>query len=186
MASDEEKELFRKAVGDVVPLSRDNKSADLDPKRIKKVLSETTSALKSQEYSGQSSAPDRHNQLAGHEFISPVDPLEILAFKHDGVQHGVYRKLKLGKYPIQASLDLHRRTVEQARNDVYHFIVDCVDDEVRCAMIIHGKGLYRENQALLKSCTNHWLRQMDEVLAIHSARPRDGGAGSVYVLLRKG
>ena len=35
----------------------------------------------------------------------------FLEYKKDGVQDGVFRKLRLGKYPITAKLDLHRRTL---------------------------------------------------------------------------
>ena len=39
---------------------------------------------------------------------------------------------------------------------------------------------------MFKGCVNTWLQQLDAVQAFHSAQPRHGGTGSVYVLLRKG
>lgn len=185
VVSEEENELFKNALGDVEPLAENNKLAIADPTRIKKVLGSSPSSLAVGEQAAQVNKAGRENDLATPEFITPVKPLEIIAFQCEGIQHGVYKKLKLGKYKVQASLDLHRRTAEQARHDVYDFIVDCTDDDVRNALIIHGKGLYQQSQALLKSCVNHWLRQMHQVLAIHSALPRDGGTGAVYILLRK-
>ena len=47
--------------------------------------------------------------------------------------------------------------------------------------IVHGKG----KDAILKTCVNGWLRQMPEVMAFVSAPAKDGGNGSVLVLLKK-
>lgn len=124
------------------------------------------------------------NFLSG-EYIEPVDPLAVLEFKRDGVQTGVYRNLRLGKYQIDARLDLHHMTVDQARNAVYQFIHDCMKHDIRCALITHGKGEGRSLPAQLKSCLNHWLPQFDPVLAFHSAQKHHGWVGATYVLLKK-
>lgn len=50
--------------------------------------------------------------------------------------------------------------------------------------IVHGKGAHT-GQTLLKTYVNGWLPQLPDVLAFVSALPRDGGAGAVYVLLRR-
>ncbi|GAB2903480.1 DNA endonuclease SmrA [Microbulbifer echini] len=124
------------------------------------------------------------NPLSGEyiELVAPWDPIE---FKRDGVQNGVYRNLRLGKYKIDARLDLHRHSVEMARSAVVEFVRDCVEADVRCALITHGKGEGRKQPALLKSCIKHWLPQLDAVLAFHSAQKQHGGMGATYVLLRK-
>jgi len=117
--------------------------------------------------------------------IEPVDPLAYLEFQRPGVQHGVYKNLRMGKYEIQSRLDLHRHTVEQARVALWRFVDDCHKHSIRCALITHGKGEGREQPARLKSCVNHWLRQFDQVLAFHSAQKQHGGVGSTYLLLKK-
>lgn len=124
------------------------------------------------------------NFLSG-EYIEPVEPHAILGFKRDGVQDGVYRNLRLGKYPVDARLDLHQMTIEQARTAVFQFMRDCMSHDIRCALITHGKGEGREHPALLKSCIAHWLPQFAEILAFHSAQPRHGASGATYILLRK-
>ncbi len=124
------------------------------------------------------------NFLSG-EYIEPVDPLAILEFKRDGVQNGVFRNLRLGKYQIDARLDLHHMTVDQARNAVFQFINDCMQHDIRCALITHGKGEGRDQPAQLKSCIAHWLPQFQEILAFHSAQKQHGWVGATYVLLRK-
>jgi DNA-nicking Smr family endonuclease len=83
-------------------------------------------------------------------------------------------------------LDLHGLTVEQARHEVHRFIRDCVHYDVRSALISHGKGRNnKERQPLLKSFLARWLPMFPEVMAYHSAQKWHGGAGAVYVLLRK-
>jgi len=120
------------------------------------------------------------------ECIDLVDPLDILSFKRDGIQQGVFRRLKQGRYTIDATLDLHRLTVEEARREIFRFVRDCVDLDVRTALISHGKG-FRSAQrpAVLKSYVAKWLPNLPEVMAFHSAQNFHGGVGSVYVLLRK-
>lgn len=124
------------------------------------------------------------NFLSG-EYIEPVDPLSVIEFKRDGVQTGVYRNLRLGKYQIDARLDLHNMKIDQARNAVFQFVKDCINHDIRCALITHGKGEGREQPAQLKSCVAHWLPQFDAVLAFHSAQKQHGWVGATYVLLRK-
>ncbi|MEY4590379.1 MAG: hypothetical protein RL497_2455, partial [Pseudomonadota bacterium] len=122
--------------------------------------------------------------LAGEPVVM-LAPLDSMSFMRPGVQKGVFRSLRLGKYPIDARLDLHTLTADQARSQVYQFIQDCLTHEVRTALITHGKSEGREHTALLKSCVNYWLPQMPEVLAFHSAQKQHGSYGATYVLLKK-
>ena len=113
-------------------------------------------------------------------------PFDELSFVRPGVQHGVFKQLRLGKYEIDARLDLHKHTVDQARAALYQFILDCLENNIRTLLISHGTGAGRETPALLKSCVNHWLPQLQEVLAFHSAQKHHGGYGATYVMLKKG
>ena len=125
------------------------------------------------------------NKLDAGVTIKQLDPFDILSFVRPGVQHGVYKNLRLGKYDIQCSLDLHGRTVNQARHDVWRFLEEGYSQGIRCCLITHGKGQGREEPAKIKSCVNHWLPQFSYVLAYHSAQKMHGGLGATYVLLSK-
>ncbi|MFL0810417.1 MAG: DNA endonuclease SmrA [Agarilytica sp.] len=114
-----------------------------------------------------------------------VGPLDVISYRRPGVQHGVFKNLRLGKYQIDARLDLHRMNVDLARQSVFRFVQDCVANDVRTALITHGKGEGRETPALLKSCVAHWLPQLDEVLACHTAQKQHGSYGATYVLFKK-
>ncbi|WP_435217467.1 DNA endonuclease SmrA [Luminiphilus sp. nBUS_07] len=122
------------------------------------------------------------------EGVEPLDAWYVLAFKRPGIQHGVYKKLRQGRYEIDARLDLHRLSVKQARIDVHSFIQDAMQYGLRTVLILHGKGQRKAEQektAVLKGYVNHWLQDSEEVQAFHSAQPVHGGTGAVYVLLRK-
>ncbi len=114
-----------------------------------------------------------------------LEPNDVLSYVRPGVQNGVFKNLRQGKYQIDARLDLHQMVVEQARQSVYQFIEDCIANDVRAALITHGKGEGRAVPALLKSHVNHWLPQLDTVLAFHSAQKWHGSYGATYVLLKK-
>ena len=118
--------------------------------------------------------------------IELLDPYYVLEFRREGVQHGVFRRLKQGKYAIEARLDLHKMTVDQARLQVFEFIREAMKADLRTVMIVHGRGYHSESKgAVIKSYVNRWLPEMDEVQGFSSAQPQHGGAGAVYIMLRK-
>jgi DNA-nicking Smr family endonuclease len=50
--------------------------------------------------------------------------------------------------------------------------------------VVHGKGLGSPGkEPVLKSKVQRWLVQKNEVLAFVQAKPSDGGAGALVVLL---
>lgn len=172
-----DKDQFRELLGeDVTPIKKEPRVV------INKSLSDSQTLAHRREVA-QTSVVQQRDPLSAP--VTMVDPLAELSFRRTGVQHGVFRNLRLGKYALDARLDLHKMTVEQARGEVYQFIQDCLEQDVRTALIMHGKGELREQPAVLKSCVAHWLPQMDEVLAFHSAQKAHGGLGATYVLLRK-
>jgi DNA-nicking Smr family endonuclease len=144
-----------------------------------------TPGIEQRRKAAQSEQVNDVNDLDPISVIKQVDPLSYLEYQRPGVQHGVYKNLRMGKYEIQSRLDLHRHSVDQARNAVKRFIGDCHQHSIRCALITHGKGEGRQEPAKLKSCVNHWLRQFNQVLAFHSAQKQHGGLGATYVLIKK-
>jgi len=108
---------------------------------------------------------------------------ESMSYSSNGIQPKALKKLRAGKIPIEAHLDLHGLTVDQARQTVSHFIVDCQAINMKCVLIIHGKGSMKKTP-LLKSMLNHWLKQIPDVLAFNSAQIAHGGRGAVYVLIK--
>ena len=125
------------------------------------------------------------NPLTVPEQVQPVGPLDIVGLKKDGVQEGVYRKLRLGKYEPQDVLDLHRVRLMDARNLVQQFLENAHNNGMRTVLISHGKGLHSERPGFLKSYVMHWLEESYLVLAFHSTPANRGGSGATQVLVRK-
>ncbi|HEY8568203.1 DNA endonuclease SmrA [Microbulbifer sp.] len=166
------------ALGDIKPLA---------PEQRESALKKDAADPLNQRARREAATAQTYRELnpLGGEFVEPVEPHDPIEFKRDGVQNGVYRNLRLGKYTVDARLDLHHHTVDMARSALYQFVRDCMEADVRCALVTHGKGEGRKTPAMLKSCVNAWLPQLPEVLAFHSAQKQHGGLGATYVLLRK-
>lgn len=124
------------------------------------------------------------NYLTSAGVVS-LEPDQELAWKLSGVQPDVFRLLQSGSYEIKSSLDLHKRTIEEARILVWDFIEDCLRRDYRCVRIVHGTGRLSDPPALMKSHAAHWLQEHDAVIAFATAPARMGGTGASLVKLRK-
>ena len=171
---DDDSALFRRAIGDVRPLAHDRVPPWKEkpaPRPRQRELDEA--------------------QVVEDMLRDPTDPAELetgeeLFFTRTGLQGNLIRRLRRGQMPIEAELDLHGKTSDEARVLLAGFLPACRKRGLRVVRVIHGKGLGSHNKLpVLKGKVNYWLQQRDEVLAFCSARPVDGGTGAVYVLLKK-
>ncbi len=115
--------------------------------------------------------------------IAAVGSEEFIAYKQSGISDKTLRKLRKGQYNVEAILDLHGMSVEQARKAVGQFLQQCLQEKLRIVLIIHGKG-QQSGMPILKNKLNHWLREINVVLAFCSANPSHGSRGAMYVLLK--
>jgi DNA-nicking Smr family endonuclease len=174
-----DEDLFAEEMAGVTPLGRDARV-----RLVKARLSQDQREGRRKAAEGEEAIV---NPLAD-EGIAPLDAWYILEFKRPGIQNGVYRKLRLGHYQLDARLDLHRFSIKQAREEVFSFISEASHLGLRTLLIVHGQGHSSANgdkTAVLKGYVNQWLRELEAVQAFHSAQPQHGGTGAVYVLLRK-
>lgn len=119
-------------------------------------------------------------------FLDIIPLTTELEFKVEGVQQGVLDKLRLGKYPFEASLNLLRQPVETCRQSLFSFMLYANKHGLRNLLIIHGKGRDDESHAnIVRSYVARWLQEFAEVQTYCTAQPKDGGAGALYVGLRK-
>ncbi|HEY8211978.1 MAG TPA: Smr/MutS family protein [Myxococcaceae bacterium] len=106
-----------------------------------------------------------------------------------GVNGGLMRALKRGDFSVQGHLDLHGMSRVEAKEAVERFVAESKRAGKRCVLVVHGRGLNSKDQIpVLKEALRTWLQRgriAKSVLAFATARPHDGGAGAVYVLLRK-
>ena len=133
---------------------------------------------------------EQSNQLANNylsmECTHFVDPYDQIAFKKSGVQEGVFKNLRLGKYKIEQVINLQAHRFEQARSVIFNQILHAYQTGVRTLLLKHGLGLHSKPMpGMLKSYVNQWLRQIPQVLAFHSALPQHSGYAATYVLIKK-
>ena len=174
MAKDKESELFRNAMNGVAPLDQDKVPPYREPRKPRAYQSERD----------EKEVMDSLFSFDQEDIA--VQSGEALSFARPGLQHTVLKKLRNGGFAIEGELDLHGQTVAEAAESLTRFINQCCHAQKRCVRIIHGKGQGSPDKIpVLKTKVNSWLRQKDEVLAFCSALQVDGGAGAVYVLLKK-
>lgn len=178
MTSKNERQRFLEEMQDVRRIRKQNKADIKAPRDL------TPGHLERQRAALDQPALDRNPLTA--TTVEPLTAHDILSWQRPGIQHGVFRKLRLGHYPIEARLDLHRMTVDEARREVFGFVQDCLRYGIRSVIILHGKGERNpDGVALLKSHLAKWLPELEDVMAFHSAQRHHGGTGAVYVMIRK-
>lgn len=98
------------------------------------------------------------------------------------------KRLAKGEYSFSARLDLHGYTMDEAWDSCMKFINQAFEQRLRCVLLVHGKGKGygdKGNMGLIKAQISGWLSNSPHVMAYHTALPKHGGSGAVYVLLRK-
>jgi DNA-nicking Smr family endonuclease len=106
-----------------------------------------------------------------------------------GIDPRLVSRLRRGDFSMQAHIDLHGMTQSDAKAALTEFILDSVRKGRRAVLVVHGRGLRSPGgHPVLKHATAHWLSHGTiggYVLAFTTARMYDGGAGAVWVLLRR-
>jgi DNA-nicking Smr family endonuclease len=101
----------------------------------------------------------------------------------------VLRRLRRGRLPIDARLDLHGMGVREARAQLEVFLRTMRSRGERCVLVIHGKGEHSpQGSGVLRGEIAAWLSQSsasEHIAAFATAGEADGGEGAVYVLLRR-
>lgn len=117
----------------------------------------------------------------------PVAPVAETAHPGAGLDRKSDRRLKRGEMEIEARLDLHGHTRDEAHEMLRGFIAREAENGRRCVLVITGKGR-GDGPGVLRAAVPQWLGEApmrDDVLRFYPAQPHDGGAGALYVLLRR-
>lgn len=170
-----EQQVFARAVGPVTPL-RDANLAPLsalapEPLPLQLWLDEERAL--------------RESISDDFDVSTLLDTDDQLSYRRPGIGVEITRRLRAGHWSIQHQLDLHGLRTDEAREAVGHFIRQAHKHGLRCVRVVHGKGLGSPGKTpVLKSRVQRWLVQKNEVLAFVQARPAEGGAGALVVLLQ--
>jgi len=106
-----------------------------------------------------------------------------------GLDRKILEKLKAGQFSVESHLDLHGYNALQARDAAYDYLRVQYQLGRRCVLLIPGRGRNSPGgQALIREELPLWMTRdplRRVILAFCTALPQHGGAGAVYVLLRK-
>lgn len=172
--SDDDPELFRRAMSEAKPLRKEKRVAH--PQKKPKPKARFARADEKEAL--------RESMLADIDTMQDANA-DSLRFHRASVGRRTMRKLARGRFSVQAEIDLHGMTVAEAKPRLSDFIADCAKQGLLCVRIVHGKGLGSGHKGpVLKNSVNAWLRKWNTVLAFVSARQVDGGTGAIYVLLQ--
>ena len=173
--TDDERELFRRALADAKPLRA--------PRRAMEVIRKPAPRAR---FARADEQAVLRESLQADVDATESDSGESLRFHRASVGKRTMRKLARGGYSVQGEIDLHGMTVAEAKPRLAEFIDGCAREGKLCVRVVHGKGRGSGARGpVLKQKVNRWLRQWDTVLAFVSTRQVHGGTGAVYVLLRQ-
>ena len=176
--SEEEKALFRQAVGGASPKTPKVRKASKTHRPSPPTAAKISPAVSSNQITRRISR--------SRVMLDETHDNSVL-FVRSGLQNKVIKKLQRGDYGIADTLDLHGYTIAQARIQLSNFLTRATHARYSAVLIIHGKGLHGDTPGgTLKRFTIDWLKQQAAVKAFCAAQPKDGGTGAVYVLLRPG
>ena len=171
---DEEAAAFLKAMGSVSPLSGGGRDVAPAP---------------------EPGTPPPHDDTSLQDFLD--GKLEFaLSFTDEyleghvvGLDQMILNKLRAGGLSPEAHLDLHGLNSMQAFEAMRGFFKGSWYKGLRTVLVVPGRGRNSpDGFGILREKLQSWLTQdpfKRVVLAFCTAQPHDGGAGSVYVLLRK-
>lgn len=101
------------------------------------------------------------------------------------------KRFKREEFKVEATLDLHGTTEKAAFDRVCDFIKSAYDSGKRCILIVTGKGQDTEifsTRGVLRKSVPQWLSDSEIsplILAYKNPSEALGGAGALYILLRK-
>jgi DNA-nicking Smr family endonuclease len=180
------------------------RKVSLSQRSPKKMLSppveENFSALL-EEFTQQSRySPCVQKPVVSHTLLQPPQPEKQKIMPVLGLDAVLKRDLKQGKRNVQAALDLHGLTQEQAYSAVENFIIKSKARGNRLLLVITGKGKTKKDTMILESARDLdnvgilrqklplWVQNptlKPYIQAVEPAYRHHGGEGAFYIFLRK-
>lgn len=110
-------------------------------------------------------APPRHD-AAPAVSKGPIELPAIRGHRAPGLDKSSAERLKRGRYKIDARLDLHGMTQDEAHRALVGFIASAARDGHRCVLVITGKGLSNLSES------DTWRIRPDDLGILRNAVPR--------------
>ena len=170
--ADEEKELWARVVATVKPLRRSAMPLREEPaEKPRPNAPPATKALKKRENSA-----------------APVH----VPLHHCGLDAGWDRRLARGLVRPDVTIDLHGHSLATAHDVLDHRLAEAIAAGARLVLLITGKppcdDRFPVTRGAIRASINDWLRSSRHapaIAAVRGAHPRHGGAGALYLVLRR-
>ena len=190
--SDDETALFERAMAGV------SRTAEVSPPPASPKKAHSPDASETVEPKKRAPAAQREQKtVVNHQPTGPPPVRPDRRGVASGVDRRTAQKLVRGQMSIEGRIDLHGMSQAQARRALERFLADSTAANKRCVLVITGKGSARDSEdgfmpsrdvGVLRRSLPRWLDLpglREKVVAYHAAKPRDGGEGAFYVLLRR-
>jgi DNA-nicking Smr family endonuclease len=172
--------MFREALAGVRRLDGQSNGDRIavDPQITRNIVSEDAEVL-----------AQLSDLVSGQAPFELTETEEYVEGARSGLDPRLVSRLRRGEFSTQGHIDLHGMIQPDAKVALAEFIIDSVRKGRRAVLVVHGRGLRSPGgQPVLKHAAAQWLSHGTiggYVLAFTSARAYDGGAGAVWVLLRR-
>ena len=176
----DERRLWRLAMRDAEPMPGRQIETEPEPVATMAELAEepVATSLAPPPTAKQFPSPARPSRVA-HPPLTPGSTANIDRRTGD--------RFRRGELEIDGRIDLHGMTQAQAHTALASFVHRAWNEGRRCILVITGKGSFG-GLGVLRQATPRWLADpalRPMVLAIQPARPKDGGDGALYVLIKR-
>jgi DNA-nicking Smr family endonuclease len=105
-----------------------------------------------------------------------------------GIDRRTDERVRRGRLPLDGRIDLHGMTQGEAHAALLSCLRSGYQAGRRLILVITGKGSLTVGGGVLKSAVPRWLHEApfrSLVLAVHQAQPQHGGAGALYIFLKR-
>ena len=181
--NNKDKDFFENILDDVTPLRKKNTTQKITTNLKKTII------LKKTKNKNQKNKPT----------IQTKTPPKQKATKEKAPEQNTrfFRDIKKKKIKIEKKIDLHGCTLLEAEKKFDEEVELSFQKQQRCVLFITGKGnRYFKNEEIssklyygkIREKIRNWIYKTNnkkKILYFSEAAPQHGGAGSVYVYLRK-
>lgn len=176
-------DLWEKIAKTVAPIKSDKISPTniVDNQSKKAGLKPVAKSAKSKIQPQKQISPNQQNSTSNKH-----TPSDLRYQEASGMDGASSKKLRAGKFDVEATLDLHGMTQQSAYLSLQRFIQTSVLNQFRTILVITGKG--SEGRGVLRNQFPEWLKTdacAQHILAFGQAQAKDGGSGAFYIRLRR-
>lgn len=164
--SQQEKQLFKEAIGKVKPMVQDTIHPEKRTIKQKSILTQ------------QKQAKQDATFYFSDEFEPNLNQKGPMKYVREGVDTFEVKNLRRGYYAPDLILDLHGLDQKQAKLEISALLFACQKEHAHCICIVHGLG-----SRVLKNKVPHWLVQHPDIMAFHQAPLEWGGDGAILALV---